>query len=297
MVALLAIFCCFLWGSAFPSVKTGYRLFQIASDDTASVLLFAGIRFTGAGVMVLIAGSILQKKVLLLKKEELLPILKVSSIQTVLQYVLFYIGLAHASGITSSIMEASNVFLAILVAALIFHTETLDRAKILGCILGFIGVILVNLNGESLTFHMALNGEGFVFLSALSYAFSSVMIKHYGQTINPVVISGWQFFFGGLVMTLLGAVLGGSLNATVPYAYLLLTYMCFISAAAYTVWGILLKYNDISTVSIYGFTNPMFGVILSAIILKEQGSFGILTMIALLFVCAGIYFVNGKKSK
>ena len=56
--------CCLLWGSAFPSIKIGYKIFGIDSSDNMSQLLFAGIRFTLAGLMVIISGSIIQKKFL-----------------------------------------------------------------------------------------------------------------------------------------------------------------------------------------------------------------------------------------
>ena len=59
-----AMFCCLLWGSAFPSIKLGYQLFEIAAGDSASQILFAGIRFTLAGILVILAGSVLQGKLL-----------------------------------------------------------------------------------------------------------------------------------------------------------------------------------------------------------------------------------------
>ena len=61
VVAILACFCCLLWGSAFPSIKIGYQLFHIDSADTGSQLLFAGYRFTLAGILVILAGSLLYK--------------------------------------------------------------------------------------------------------------------------------------------------------------------------------------------------------------------------------------------
>ena len=54
IVALLACVCCILWGSAIPVIKTGYHLLQVDSSDTASQIVFAGIRFTLAGILVLI---------------------------------------------------------------------------------------------------------------------------------------------------------------------------------------------------------------------------------------------------
>ena len=295
VVAVLACFCCFLWGSAFPSIKIGYELFHIDSADTGSQLLFAGYRFTLAGILVILAGSILQHRFLIPAKESIPRVVKLSLVQTVLQYVLFYIGLAHASGITSSIIEASNVFFAILVASCLFRLEPLGRQKLTGCVIGFMGVVLINAAGESLKIHMSLAGEGCILLSALSYAFSAVMIKRYSQLENPVTLSGYQFFCGGIILSLIGFCMGGKVSGFGFQSVLLLLYLAFISATAYTIWGILLKYNPVGNVSIYGFMNPVCGVILSALFLDEKRSFQLSTVIALVLVCLGIWIVNREK--
>lgn len=297
VVAILACLCCFLWGSAFPSIKIGYRLFQIDPADTGSQLLFAGYRFTLAGILVILAGSFLQHKFLIPAKESVTRIVKLGLVQTVLQYLLFYIGLAHASGITSSIVEASNVFFAILVASCLFHLEPLGRRKLTGCLIGFLGVVLINVAGESLTFHMTLEGEGCILLSALSYAFSSVMIKRYSQLENPVTLSGYQFVSGGIILSIIGACTGGQVHPSGTTPLLLLLYLAFISATAYTIWGILLKYNPVGSVSIYGFMNPVCGVILSALFLNENRNFQLSTIIALILVCLGIRIVNQEKAE
>jgi len=65
VVCLLALLCCFLWGSAFPSIKTGYALFEISAEDTASQIFFAGIRFTLAGILVVIVYSIANRRLLI----------------------------------------------------------------------------------------------------------------------------------------------------------------------------------------------------------------------------------------
>ncbi|MDE6505786.1 MAG: DMT family transporter, partial [Eubacterium sp.] len=110
----LALLCCFLWGAAFPSIKVGYALFDISADDSYSQILFAGIRFFLAGIMVIVVGSVMQKKMLYPKdRAELGRIILLSLFQTILQYTLFYIGLAHTSGVKSSILIAVNVFFSI----------------------------------------------------------------------------------------------------------------------------------------------------------------------------------------
>lgn len=300
IICICALICTALWGSAFPCVKTGYNLFAIDSADTASVILFAGIRFTGAGVLALILGSLSGRKALLPKKNSWGRILILCMFQTVIQYLFFYISLAHTTGVKGSILEGTGTLFAILFACLLFRQEPFTKAKLAGCIAGFAGMVIVNLAGGGLSFEFALTGEGFMIISAVSYGFSSVFINRFSAKDDPVMLSGWQFMIGGLILTCAGFIFGGRLRAASPKAIILLIYMMFISAAAYSLWGILLKYNTVSQISIFGFMIQVFGSVFSAIFLKEGSSIGINTVIALVLVCLGIYLVNrgeGKKAR
>lgn len=294
VVWLGALLCCALWGSAFPCIKIGYRMFEIASGDVASQILFAGCRFTLAGILTLLIGSGLSRRPLLPKKESWSKIFKLSLLQTVVQYLFFYIGLANTTGVKASIIEGVNVFIAILVASLLFRQETLTGRKIVGCVIGFAGVVLVNLNGSGLDLNFSLLGEGFIFLSTVAYAFSSVFLKRYSQEENPVALSGWQFVVGGAIMIICGFLAGGRLDVWTGAGALMLIYLALVSAVAYSLWGILLKYNPVSRVAVFGFMNPVFGVILSAILLQEGDSIGVMSLVALALVCVGIYIVNKK---
>ena len=68
-VAIAAMFCCALWGSATPFIKTGYLCLKVSG--TSSIMLFAGIRFALAGILTVIIYSIIEKKFLYPKKENL----------------------------------------------------------------------------------------------------------------------------------------------------------------------------------------------------------------------------------
>lgn len=291
VVWLGALLCCALWGSAFPCIKIGYQLFEIPSDATATQILFAGCRFTLAGILAIIIGSVLNHRILIPKQGSWGKITKLCMLQTVAQYLFFYIGLANTSGVKASIIEGVNVFISILVASLIFRQEKLTARKMLGCIIGFAGVILVNITG-GIDMAFTFTGDGFIVLSTIAYAFSSVMIKRYSQEENPVTLSGYQFVLGGLIMVVCGLPMGGRLTVISGAGIAMLLYLAVISAVAYSMWGVLLKYNPVSRVTVFGFMNPVFGVILSAIFLRESGSIGVVCILALVLVCAGIYIVN-----
>lgn len=297
IVCFLAFICCALWGSAFPCVKIGYKMMNIASDATADQILYAGIRFTVAGLMVILYGSIAQKKFLKPSVKEIPRVAALSSFQTIIQYLLFYIGLAHTSGVKSSIIIGSNVFIAVIVSGVIFRLEKVTGKKILGCIIGFAGIVLINMNGASFDLNFSLTGEGFMFISTISYALSSILMKKYSVTSDPMMMSGWQFLFGGLVMAGVSIAAGGHISFSSPEHFAMLAYLSFISAAAYSIWAILLKHNPVSKVAVYGFMNPVIGVILSAVLLKESGqASGINAVGALILVCIGIYIVNFSKT-
>lgn len=284
-----------MWGSAFPSIKVGYTLFNIGAEDSYSQLLFAGIRFFLAGVMVIAVGSLMQKRVLYPKNRlEFGRVALLSLFQTILQYTLFYIGLAHTSGVKSSILIAVNVFFSILVSTRVFRIERLTVQKAIGAIVGFVGIVVINFSADGFGSGFAFNGEGFMLLSALAYSVSGVLIKKYSESSNTVMLSGWQFLFGGAVMILLGFAAGGRItqNGGIK-GILMIIYLAFISAAAYTIWGILLKYNPVSKLSVIGLMNPVFGVLLSAVFLGEAAeAFSRKNLFALILVCVGIIVVN-----
>ena len=295
IVALLACVCCILWGSAIPVIKTGYRLMEVDAADTASQIVFAGVRFTLAGLLVLIFASIREKKVLIPDRTILKYAVPVCLAQTVGQYFFFYIGVAHTSGVKGGIITGLGNFIAILMACLIVRNERMTGRKMAGCVLGFAGVVVINLMGKSLDMGFTLTGEGFILISQVAYGISTILINIYSKKVSPVVLSGTQFTMGGVVLTLIGIGMGGHLGNITAVGVVIIFYLAMVSAVAYTLWSVLLAWNDVSKVAIFGFVNPLCSVILSALILGEvKQAFNTGSLVALLLVCAGIYIVNCK---
>ena len=298
IVALLACVCCILWGSAIPVIKTGYRLMEVDAADTASQIVFAGVRFTLAGLLVLIFASIREKKVLIPDRTILKYAVPVCLAQTVGQYFFFYIGVAHTSGVKGGIITGLGNFIAILMSCLIVRNERMTGRKMAGCVLGFSGVVVINLMGKSLDMGFTLTGEGFILISQVAYGISTILINIYSKKVSPVVLSGTQFTMGGIVLTLIGVGMCGHLVNVTAVGVVIIFYLSMVSAVAYTLWSVLLAWNDVSKVAIFGFVNPLCSVILSALILGEvKQAFNVGSLAALILVCAGIYIVNCKENK
>ena len=291
VVCLCAIFCCVLWGSAFPCVKIGYKLFEIDQTSPASLMLFAGMRFTLAGIFVIVFGCITQKKFIAPKPKNIWRVLLVALFQTVMQYTFFYIGLANSTGVKSSVLNGLGVFFTILIACFIFRTEKFNLIKLAGCALGFCGVILLNLDGFSFSF--SLLGEGFIIFSGLSSAVAAGLVKIFSKKEDTTVLCGYQFLIGGTVLIVTGLCFGGRVTHVDVGAAFMLVYLAFLSACAFTLQGFLLKYNPVSKVAVFKSTNPLFGAVFSAIILFEyEQLLSWFTLIALVLVCVGIFVIN-----
>ena len=152
------------------------------------------------------------------------------------------------------------------------------------------------MNIKGLDFNMNFKGDCFVLFSAISYAVSSVLMKKYSKDENPVILSGYQFIIGGIFMIVVGMLWGGRVSFESVKGIGVLVYLGFLSAIAYSLWGILLKYNPVSRVTIFTFTTPVFGVILSKLMLSESGDVAIFNLIVtLVLVCSGILLLNYKK--
>lgn len=294
VVWLSAAFCCLLWGSAYPAIKSGYEIFQIAADDIPSKIVFAGYRFLFAGLLLLLLAIAQRKPIGRLSSRQFGQLTLLGVTQTSLQYIFFYIGLAFTTGVKGSIMNATGTFFSVLLAHFIYQNDKLSYNKTLGCILGFTGVMVVNFNSGLLDFNFTLAGDGSIVLAAFILSAATLYGKRLSQTVDPTVMTGYQLGIGGLVLVIGGYVFGGTLAVHGLASVAILGYLTLLSSVAFALWSILLKYNRVGMIAPFNFLIPVSGAVLSAIFLGEN----ILEWkyaIALVLVCSGIWWVNKVK--
>ena len=294
VVWLSAAFCCLLWGSAYPAIKSGYEIFQIAADDIPSKIVFAGYRFLFAGLLLLLLAIAQRKPIGRLSSRQFGQLTLLGVTQTSLQYIFFYIGLAFTTGVKGSIMNATGTFFSVLLAHFIYQNDKLSYNKTLGCILGFTGVMVVNFNSGLLDFSFTLAGDGSIVMAAFILSAATLYGKRLSQTVDPTVMTGYQLGIGGLVLVIGGYVFGGTLAVHGLASVAILGYLTLLSSVAFALWSILLKYNRVGMIAPFNFLIPVSGAVLSAIFLGENILEWKYAM-ALLLVCSGIWWVNKVK--
>ena len=289
IVAILALFSCLMWGSAFPAIKVGYELFNIGVGDTFHKILFAGTRFFIAGSMILIV-SLLAGKNIKVKKEDIRGLVLLGILQTAINYTFFYIGVSNTSGTKGSIISATETFFAVIISNYFYREDKLTNKKIIGLIIGFAGVVLVNLNGAGVGGGFSITGEGFILLTALTGALSAIYTKRIANNIDTFLVTGYQLIIGSLFLIIVGYFGGGTLEFTNENIWLLL-YLSFASASAFSIWTILLKHNGVGRVTIFKFSVPIFGTFLSYIVLNER-LLGPNVILAIALVSISIILIN-----
>lgn len=290
-----ATLCCLLWGSSYPAIKSGYELFQIATDDIPSKVVFAGYRFLFAGLLLLLFALAQRKPIARLSPRQFGQLSLLGLTQTTIQYIFFYVGLAFTTGVKGSIMNATGTFFSVLLAHFIYHNDKLSYNKTLGCILGFAGVMLVNFSSGMQDFSFVWHGDGFVVMAAFILSAATLYGKRISQTVDPTVMTGWQLAIGGAVLLAAGYATGGTLELHSFSALAILGYLTLLSSLAFALWSVLLKVNRVSMIAPFNFVVPVAGTLLSALFLGEN-ILEIKYAVALVLVCSGIWWVNKRSA-
>jgi drug/metabolite transporter (DMT)-like permease len=296
VVFALATFCCLLWGSAYPAIKNGYAAFSIAASDIPAKMVFAGWRFLGAGLILLVLARLTGRAIWQLSRKNWGELALLGFTQTAVQYVFFYVGLAYTTGVKGSIMNGTAVFFGVLLGHFLYKNDRLNPAKIAGCLIGFAGVVVVNFTHDLLNFDFTLLGEGFVVIAALILSIGMVYGKKISQHMDSTVMTAWQLTLGGAILLAAGYPLGGHLGAITVTGSLLLLYLCLLSSAAFALWSLLLKYNRVGMISVFNFLVPIFGAALSALFLGET-IMEWKNVVALVLVCSGIWLVAFERKR
>lgn len=294
IVAALATLCCVLWGSAVPAVKVGYELFAIVATDLGSLLLFAGVRFSLAGLL-LLAFAVASRRSLRLGRRGFAQVALLGLVQTAVQYWFFYVGVANTTAVNVAITTSTSSFFGVLLAHFIYADDKLTLRRALGCLAGFLGVVAVNLSAGGLELHFAVLGEGAIMLAAFIISGATIYGKRLSRHMDATVMTGWQLLIGGLLLAAAGLIGGGRLAGAGFGAgeIALIGYLAALSAVAFAVWSVLFKYNPVSAVAPYQFLIPVFGVLLAGLVLGEN-IFAWKNLAALLLVTLGIWLVTTR---
>lgn len=291
-VALFALAAAVAWGWAYPLIKLGFIQWGIAQSMTGGKMLFAGVRFSMAGIMVLMIARASHKSFKVVNNRDWIYILLFAMLNTTLHYAFFYIGMSYSEGARAAILNSLGTFILVLLACVFIKTDKFTAAKVIGCLMGFTGIFMLNTGGSS-SGQFTLMGDGMIILNAICSALAGLMTKGLGKRVDIVVGTGYSLAIGGLFLIIVGLLLGGSLPIVTPMGLFILAALITISALCFAVYNKLLSCNPVGKVAIFNSLIPIVGALTSCWCLDEQ--FYWKYLFAAIFATAGIYVINRGK--
>ncbi|NMB26070.1 MAG: DMT family transporter [Firmicutes bacterium] len=294
VVLALSAFACLLWGSAYPFLKISYEMLQLPAGDWGAKVLFAGYRFLLASLLLFLVTRFGLRESLKVPTALLPWTVVLGLLQTALQYFFFYNGLAYSTGITGSVIGATGSLFVVIISRMYYRTDLLTAEKVFGLLVGFAGVVVVNLPKGDIDLSFTFLGEGFLLISSLVGAFGNIIAKELAVKAHPFLVTAYQMLFGSMLLLLTGSIAAGSGSVVFHWkSALMLLYLAFASATAFAIWYSILKYNKPGEVAVYRFLVPVWGTLLSALFLRE--AIGLNTLVALAMVSASIAIVNRSR--
>jgi len=304
-VVVFALTAAIAWGWAFPLIKVGFSAFGITPDMTGSKMLFAGIRFAAAGLIVL---SVAHSNGRSFRTSRLIDwrfILAFALMNTTLHYFFFYVGMSHSEGSRAAILNSLSTFLVVLLACACFKSDKLTTRKILGCAIGFSGILALNLGGaDSGNSNVQLVageqsssiwlGDGMIILNAICGACANLMTRGLSRRVDVFVGTGYSLTIGGLLLIIPGLAFGGTLPQVNVLGIVCLLLLIAISAIGFTLYNKLLSCNPVGKVAIYNSLIPIVGAVTSCLCLGE--TFHPKYALAGGLAALGIYIINKGKN-
>lgn len=285
-----AIVACLLWSTAYAGIKIGLEF------DTP--LHFAGIRFIFSGLMIL-PFTVKLPAFFAMVKEHWKIIAWVTFLQTLVNYIFFYLGMDLVPGAVGAVIVGSQPLITAVVAAMMHDSEKLTSRKIITIIFGISGVVLISAGRQAFKLGTAAEIAGviMILIANIGTATSNVMVSLKSKGCNPYVLSSTSLFAGGLIIYAISLLFEDRPGGPKPIVYWAdLLWLSFMSAFAFSLWFKLLQrpHVKVSELNLWKFIIPVVGAILSWLLVPgENPEWLTITGMVIITLSLIAFFSNG----
>jgi drug/metabolite transporter (DMT)-like permease len=271
-----------IWGSTYLAIRVLVR--------TVPPLYGAGSRFIVAGLLML--AFLGPRRALRIGRRELLSCALVGTLLAAGGNGLVTVAEQDVpSGLAAVLIASVPLWIVVYRAA---ARDRVPRATLLGVLAGFAGVALLLLPGNRPS-GVPLVPALVIVGAAASWGFGSFISQALPLPRDGLVTTGWQMLFGGIVLTLGGAIAGEHVGTPSGESAWAWAYLVVIgSLVAFTSYTWLLRNAPIAQVSTYAYVNPVVAVILGAVILGE--GVGLVTVLGTGVIVASVATIVRRRT-
>lgn len=282
-----------LWSTAYAGIKLGLKY------DTP--FHFSGVRFIISGLIIL-PFTVKPATYCRMIRENWKVVFWVTFLQVVINYSLFYHGLNLVPGAFGAVIYGAQPLIIAIVAAMMHKDDKLSRKKIITILFGISGVILISAGRQAFRLGTALEllGIAMIMVANVATAMSNVIISKNNKVLNPFVLSSSSLFLGGIILYIISIPVEGEPKGHQPLEYwLILSWLCFMAASAFSIWYKLLQRPGVrvSELNLWKFLTPVAGAILSWLLVPEEHPEWLtISGIIIITISLIIYYKNSKEN-
>ncbi len=278
-----------IWGSTWLAVRIGL--------ETLPPLTFAGLRFLIASVVLLTVMAIRGTR-LPRGSAEWRLIVSTAVFGFAVSYAAQFWGMQFVPSGLAAVMFSTVPLFTMLFAHAALPSEPITVRKLVGVVVGILGVAFIFADQLASTNPRAVLGVVAFLVGAVALAGSQVAVKAKGAGLDPLVLAGLQMAVTGIVLFGLGATLEGHpgrLQWTLS-AFTSLMYLALVgSAFAFSLFYWLLKHMTVTKTLSVMLTHPPIAILLGWLVLGESLSWRVLAGAAT--VASGLWMILRSEAK
>lgn len=278
------LFVMLLWGFNVSALKV-----LVTNIDP---IILTSVRIFVAGITVLFIAYLMGIFRCPTKKEVRI-IIYISIFNVIAHHIFLALGLTYTSGVNTGLILGTGPLLTMMLSILLLN-DRVTRLRILGFILGFVGVVVTSLSGTS---NIAFSiGDIIVFLSILSQAFSFILIAKLNPSFDPRLLTGYMLLLGSSVIFITSLFFDNSVieiknlfSWKLGSVFLFSAILC--TAVGHMLYNHAIKQIGPAETAIFININTIFALIGAAIFLGEPILMN--HFIGLILIIGGIFVGSG----
>jgi drug/metabolite transporter (DMT)-like permease len=286
---LVWLLLCCIWGSTWLFIKLGL--------NDLPPLTFAGIRFVIAA-LILFSLIAVRHVPLPRTRRDLMLLALTGVLSFTLNYGLVFWGEQYISSGLAALLQSTLPAFGLIIAHYYLPRERMTLPRMLGVLLGVLGVAVIFSNQLQVSGPRALWGSAALVVSAFCAAYANVLVKTYGLNLQPSVLAAGQMVFGLIPLLLIGIPLEGNplkFHWT-PIALISLLYLAIVGTViAFLAYYWLMRNMDVTKTMLIALVTPVVAVVLGMLILKEELHWR--TLVGGAMIMSGIGLIVVRRAK
>ncbi|RNF39648.1 DMT family transporter [Planococcus salinus] len=259
----LLLFVMLLWGFNVSAIKV-----LVTSMDP---IILTALRIFLAGVAVLVA-SVFMKIFRWPNRKELGLILYISIFNVMLHHISIALGLQSTLGVNTGLILGTGPLFTMILAVILLGSRV-SKLRIIGFLLGFIGVAVTSLSGVN-GFNGVSLGDLFILTGVVTQAFSFILISKLHADFDPRLLTGYMLVIGSVAIFITSLLLESNIGQItrlfswkLGLVFLFSSLLC--TAFGHMVYNYAIKKVGPAEAAIFINFNTVFAVVGSVIFLQE----------------------------